>query len=274
MKKLFILFIAIITTFNLFSEGSVVVLSFKNVNIDKTIAEATTEILSTTIAQERIFQVIERNQLDKIFNELKLNSNDEFDENQAIEIGKLAKADSIIIGSLTKIGDTISVNARLIDVATGSIILAKRVSTDNINSLDSQIVNLAMSFNTNSKIEKNNVVENIILNKDYEKHIKSFEIEFKNTKISVRPKKNFNIFTSINLLASLNDIEIKYVLIEFDDKTKFEIFQPFKIQNGDNHVISFSNEQKRLKRIKLIAKTDRSLTKTWIKPHLTISGKD
>ncbi|HBD94997.1 MAG: hypothetical protein A2015_02560 [Spirochaetes bacterium GWF1_31_7] len=274
MKINFILFATAFTICNLFPETRVVVLNFNNVNIDKTVAEAATEILSTTIAQEKIFQVIERNQLDKIFNELKLNSNDEFNENQAIEIGKLAKANSIIIGSLTKIGDTISVNARLIDVATGSIILAKRVSTDNINSLDSQIVNLAMSFNTNSKIKENTVIENIILNKDYGKHIKSFEIEFKNTRISVRPRKHFNTFKSINLLASLNDIEIKYVLIEFDDKTKFEIFQPFKIQNGHNHIISFSNEQKKLKKIKLIAKIDRSITKSWIKPHLTISGKN
>jgi len=80
MKINFILFATAFTICNLFPETRVVVLNFNNVNIDKTVAEAATEILSTTIAQEKIFQVIERNQLDKIFNELKLNSNDEFNE--------------------------------------------------------------------------------------------------------------------------------------------------------------------------------------------------
>ena len=122
----------------------VAVLNFKAANISTEIAYAVTENLITCLTELEIFQIIERGQLDKIFEELKLTSEDDFDDVAVIEIGKLAKAKLILIGSVTQFGKKITINVRGIDVETGKALFGRNVITKRKNKLPKIIKKLAI----------------------------------------------------------------------------------------------------------------------------------
>ena len=62
-----------------------------------------------------------------ILDELKIGQSDEFDESSALQVGKLASAKMVILGSISKIGETIALNIRGIEVETGKIIFARNL---------------------------------------------------------------------------------------------------------------------------------------------------
>lgn len=274
MKKIFSVFLFFNIIGILFSADRIVVLDFKAVNAEKMIAEAATEILSTAIVSSNTFSVIERSQLNQLMNELKLSASDDFDDNQALEIGKLAKADMVLLGSITKIGEMYSVNARLIEVSTGTIKTAKRISTDSVNNLNDAINELAFSFNPNYKSDSSSKkVENITVDTTNTVFIKSSDIKFKKTKVSARPKKKNSLFNGIALTSHFNDTEINYIRINFRDKTEIEIVDSIKIPSDISHVIRFSGGSKEVSRIRIEAVTDRSSTRSWKRANLTVSGR-
>ncbi|MCG8572289.1 MAG: CsgG/HfaB family protein [Spirochaetes bacterium] len=147
MKKIsisiFIIFLCLFLNAEESKQDRVVILNFNSINNDKATANAVTENFITSIIDLKVFTVIERTQLKKILNELKLTLNDDFDDNTALEIGKLAKAKIVMLGSVTKLGERITINARGIDVETGTALFAKKVTTSNINELPEAIDELA-----------------------------------------------------------------------------------------------------------------------------------
>lgn len=109
------------------TKEKVVILNLKAVNYSKKIADAVTENLITAVVDIGAFRVIERSQLDKIFQELSLTSSDDFSDANALEVGKLAKAKLILIGSLEKRGNLYVINSKCINLETGGIVIAKKI---------------------------------------------------------------------------------------------------------------------------------------------------
>ena len=68
------------------------------------------------------FKLLERKLLPKIMEELKLNFNDLFDPKSAKRMGKLLGADALLSGTISDMGKSIKVNARLIQTETGRIL--------------------------------------------------------------------------------------------------------------------------------------------------------
>ena len=68
------------------------------------------------------FQLLERKLLPKIMEELKLNFNDLFDPKSAKRMGRLLGADALLSGTISDMGKSIKVNARLIQTETGRIL--------------------------------------------------------------------------------------------------------------------------------------------------------
>ena len=68
------------------------------------------------------FQLLERKLLPKIMEELKLNFNDLFDPRSAKRMGRLLGADALLSGTISDMGKSIKVNARLIQTETGRIL--------------------------------------------------------------------------------------------------------------------------------------------------------
>ena len=64
------------------------------------------------------YQVVEREQMDKIFEEFDLQSVGCVSDSCAIEFGKMLQADRILQGTLGKVGQTFSISARILDVGS------------------------------------------------------------------------------------------------------------------------------------------------------------
>ena len=79
------------------------------------------EELITRLFMTGRFVVVERRFLNKIIEEHKLSYTHFFDEESVQEIGKLLGVSAIASGSLTDLGDSVKVNARLIATESGSV---------------------------------------------------------------------------------------------------------------------------------------------------------
>lgn len=157
-----IIFFILLSAYSVEKE-KIAVLNFKAIGFkDKGIESAVTENFITSLSNIGAFQIIERSQLDKIFKELKLTGTDDFVDKQIIEIGNLAKAKIVILGSIIKIGDTISLNARKINVESGKIIDGDKITVFDKNDISEGIDRLAIVISEleDSNINKKELIKN------------------------------------------------------------------------------------------------------------------
>lgn len=117
----------------------VAVLDFAAKGVDDILAEAVVENLLTSLIDSGCFEVIERKQLEKVMNELNLQNSDDFNDDLREQLGNLYGVELVILGSVTKIGDNITINARGVEVTTGVGKFGKRVYTDSENDIPSLI---------------------------------------------------------------------------------------------------------------------------------------
>jgi tetratricopeptide (TPR) repeat protein/TolB-like protein len=85
------------------------------------------EELTTRLFETKQFEVIERQLLDKVLQELKLGASGFVDADSAQELGKILGVSAIISGTITDLSDNVKVNARLIATNTGAIFSAAAV---------------------------------------------------------------------------------------------------------------------------------------------------
>lgn len=138
MKKYLFLIIFTLTgsfiTTDLYSAEKirVAILDLEGKNIPKSTAGTVSEMITTEMVNIGSFQVVERNQLAGILKEQGLQQTGCTDQSCAVEIGKLLSARKMLTGSVSKIGDTIVINIRMVDVQKGIVELAamEQASTD------------------------------------------------------------------------------------------------------------------------------------------------
>lgn len=85
------------------------------------------EELVTKLFQTKRVRVVERGLLEKALNELKFNLSEVVDPTRAKQLGKQVGADAIVIGTITDMGSTVKINARLIEVERGDVLAAAGV---------------------------------------------------------------------------------------------------------------------------------------------------
>ena len=84
------------------------------------------EKLVTAMAGKGI-QVVERSQLEKVLKEQKLGYSGLINTSSAKKIGQLLGADGIMLGTVNDMGDSIAINARLVDLENGKTVSATEV---------------------------------------------------------------------------------------------------------------------------------------------------
>lgn len=72
--------------------------------------------------------IVERSQLEQIFNELSLSLSGAIDNNSIKKVGELAGVDGMVIGSITNLGERLRINARMIDTETAFVYAAAATS--------------------------------------------------------------------------------------------------------------------------------------------------
>jgi len=113
--------------------ATVAVWDLENLSYDESSGVDLGQILSAgvmeTIRDKGAYQVVERQQLLLVLEELNLGSSDLADETTRLRIGKIAGAQQMVFGAYQVIGDTMRIDLRLVDVSTGKIVRAAQKTT-------------------------------------------------------------------------------------------------------------------------------------------------
>jgi len=122
----------------------VAVLPFKNLN-----AESASDWLKLGVAETMLTDlkkakvpVVERDQIDKALGELLLRGDTGSEDGQAIAVGKLVGAKTVVVGSFQAAGKQLRFNARFVEVETGIILDTAKTTgpMDQVFSLQDQVV--------------------------------------------------------------------------------------------------------------------------------------
>jgi TolB-like protein len=155
-KWIVVFFLALFTAGAGFSAAgntnkTIAVPDFKNLSgnkgydfLEKTLAES----LLTSLQKSGSLNLVERQRLMNLIDEKKLVLTGLFDQdlNAGKKIGSLLKADHLILGSFSSIDDRIEVNARLVNIETGEILMAEKISEKMGDRLFARIGELGDAF--------------------------------------------------------------------------------------------------------------------------------
>jgi TolB-like protein len=134
------------TVSSAFGQDSIAVMDLKPIGVSQTLAEAVSENLRTMLIVSGAYRVIERQQLEKILGEYKLSQAGVTENNAAVQLGGLAEANLVLVGSLARMFDSYGINARLIDVKSGECLLARQVEVGSEAQFPVKIDELALSL--------------------------------------------------------------------------------------------------------------------------------
>jgi TolB-like protein len=84
------------------------------------------EKLFTDLVQKGM-QVVERDQLERVLKEQKLGYSGLINLNSAKKVGELLGAEGMVLGTISDLGNSVSINARLVDLETGNSLAAAEV---------------------------------------------------------------------------------------------------------------------------------------------------
>ena len=127
------------------------IIPFKNLTGDQDknwLGEGIAETVATELGTIKGLILIERSQLAKAFDELKLAKSAVLDEKSAVKIGKMISAKYLVIGSYQMAEGDMLINARLIDIESGSVQKTARVtgSVKNIFDLQDSLAKSTLSW--------------------------------------------------------------------------------------------------------------------------------
>lgn len=113
------------------SQMQIAVAKFKLIpkSLDPSVSDAVLEDLSTALIETKAFKLVERSQLDRALEELKLQESGVIDSATAQKLGRMVGAKAVMIGSISDRGKFGVINARLINTETGESDIAANVET-------------------------------------------------------------------------------------------------------------------------------------------------
>lgn len=216
---------------------------------------------ATLIIQERIItsfgkkniKLIERSQIEKIFEEYKIQSTGMIDSKTISEIGKITGADCILVGTINdKTSDSVEINSRIVKVADGGII-ATAVSS------------ITKDWSEEKKKENSQIIENITFEPtslgskvdigDFKPLVK---INFTDEDISIMEE--YDKIFEIDNDVIIKPLEKAQKWLEFGKKyAKYLDFA----RDRSNYWIEYENKIKELERFK--EERDKALDNDWSK---------
>jgi WD40 repeat protein/TolB-like protein len=107
------------------------------------------EWFTTALVDSGRFEIIERRLLQQILEEQKIGSSGLIDPRSASQLGRLLGVKTVVSGTIQNYDRTFELNTRLIDVETGSIIVAESVragSTSSLNTLVNQVADKIIRY--------------------------------------------------------------------------------------------------------------------------------
>ncbi|MDO8804113.1 MAG: FlgO family outer membrane protein [Elusimicrobiota bacterium] len=112
------------------------------------------ERITTELVKLKKIKIIERKEIEKVFEELKLQRSGAIDSDSVKDIGKMLGADWVVVGTLTELPDKqLELNARIVGVESGEIINATsaHLKKDWLDQYRKMLVEQNKAINKNSK---------------------------------------------------------------------------------------------------------------------------
>ncbi len=92
------------------------------------LSKGISDMLITDLSKVQGVTIVERSRLEDILKEIELNKNKYFDDKTAQKLGKGLGAKSILTGAFMLLSDNLRIDARMVDVQTGKILMAESVN--------------------------------------------------------------------------------------------------------------------------------------------------
>lgn len=145
------------------SRLAIAVLPFEAKGDAQKLDVSVTDKLVTQLVNLRRFKVMERTALEKVLKEQKLQVSGIVDEKTAVNVGKIAGADAIVIGDVNVVGGVAKVSARVIDTETSETIVAKEEQSQgtDVGDIERTVDRVAIDIYNELPI-----VEGYVVNKD------------------------------------------------------------------------------------------------------------
>ena len=121
MKARFLAIVVFLIS-TLFGQTNIAVIDFEGKNVSKDDASALTDRLRLELFMLGKFVVLEREKMDAILKEQGFQQSGCTSDACAVEVGQLLAVEQMVVGSISKVGQTYSVTARLIGVEKGNMI--------------------------------------------------------------------------------------------------------------------------------------------------------
>ncbi len=151
MKKLFLFVFVflIILSCQVFAADTIIKIAvldiISRINDENLDTVTFSEMLETELLKQKYFTIVERAYLSKIIEEQKLQLSGVTDS-EITRIGKLAEADKIITGSISKIDNKFILVVKVIDTSTGVIDIIEQGSADSIRGILKTIPDIAIKI--------------------------------------------------------------------------------------------------------------------------------
>ena len=105
----------------------------------ETLGKGLADMLITDLTRHSGLQVVEREKLEELIEELKLQKTDFFDQKTSLQLGKGVGADYAVTGAVYAIDVNMRIDLRVIDIDTGQVLLADKVTGRTDNFFDLQM---------------------------------------------------------------------------------------------------------------------------------------
>jgi len=111
---------------------------------------------------ESNLEIVERSQLSQIFKEMNFNMTGVVDSKTIQELGKVHGVGALVLGSITEMGESIRINARLTDTETGRVFSAAGTTIPKTATIKTLLTNIITKTNHNSSLNRNVTTESAV----------------------------------------------------------------------------------------------------------------
>jgi len=157
-----------------FAREYIAIIDFEGISVSEADAKALTQRLTSEMITLELYQVLERSEMKRLLDEQKFQYSGCVDLKCAVELGKMLGAKYMVVGSVSKVGSSYSIDSRMIDVETSEAYISANFThkgeidillTSGIVSIAKQLCELEgnpnyESLNSNQQITSNKVIDN------------------------------------------------------------------------------------------------------------------
>jgi len=140
------------------AQTNIAVIDFSGKNVSATDAAILTERLGAELFSTNKYIILERNKIDEILKEQQFQMSGCTTNECFIEIGQLLNVEQLVVGSISKVGSTYSIFARIISIETGEILT---VATYDYNGKIDDLLIKGMRIVANKLANLNNQINKV-----------------------------------------------------------------------------------------------------------------